>query len=492
MSSAGNRRGLRVGWAERDITPSQPVLIAGQFNARLSEGVADPITVTALALDGGDDHVVFANCDLVTIPNTLRDAVRALVAQSEHGPDPMKVVLHATHTHTGPELRVPEIGAGHVSSSLGVELPAMPVAECVQFAAEGIADAVTQAWQSRETGSVAFGQGFAVVGRNRRSVSMDGESTMYGDTNTPDFSHIEGYEDHSVNVLATYADNGALTGLLVNVPCPAQVTEGDFVLSADYWCETRRELRQRFGKGLPVLAQCSAAGDQSPHLLFDKRAAERMLALSGRTEREEIGHRIADAVEGVLDCVGETADAGPVLIHRIAQIDIPLAALTERDVQVARREAEALRVRYEQEKRKLDENPDMRREKRWYCDITAAYRKMRWYEGVIERFERQQSHSTIPVELHVIRLGDAVFATNPFEYYLDFGIRIKARSKAVQTFLAQLAGAGTYVPSPRSEQGGGYGSIPASNPVGSEGGRLIADKTVDVIDQLLEGPGAIE
>jgi len=46
----------------------------------------------------------------------------------------------------------------------------------------------------------------------------------------------------------------------------------------------------------------------------------------------------------------------------------------------------------------------------------------------------------MPVEVHVIRLGDMAIASNRFELYLDFGIRIKARCPAVQTFVVQLAG----------------------------------------------------
>jgi hypothetical protein len=46
---------------------------------------------------------------------------------------------------------------------------------------------------------------------------------------------------------------------------------------------------------------------------------------------------------------------------------------------------------------------------------------------------------TMPVEVHVIRPGDMTIAANRFELYLDFDIRIKARSKAVQTFVVQLA-----------------------------------------------------
>ena len=54
----------------------------------------------------------------------------------------------------------------------------------------------------------------------------------------------------------------------------------------------------------------------------------------------------------------------------------------------------------------------------------------------------------------------------------------------MQTFLVQLAGSGTYVPSRRSQAGGGYGSVPASNPVGAEGGRLLAERTIEVIREL--------
>jgi hypothetical protein len=46
--------------------------------------------------------------------------------------------------------------------------------------------------------------------------------------------------------------------------------------------------------------------------------------------------------------------------------------------------------------------------------------------------------TSMPVEVHVIRLGDMVIATNRFELYLDFGIRVKARSPAVQTFVVPV------------------------------------------------------
>lgn len=485
MSSGSSAVPLRIGWAQADLTPERPVLVSGQFHCRVSEKVADPITVTALALDSGTDHAVLVSCDYVVIPNDLREAVRKHLG-AVPGLDPRKVAFNATHTHTGPELRIPVRGGGFVSGTPGVDLPeAMPIAEYLAFAAPRIARAVVDAWNARRPGAVAFGLGYAVVGRNRRWVDTAGRTTMYGNTDQAGFSHIEGYEDHSVNVLATYSEAGVLTGLVVNVPCPSQVSEHEFLLSADYWCETRAELRRRFGSALFVLPQCSAAGDQSPHLLYGKAAEARMRELRGRTQRQEIAARIGRAVDDALGCIGSTASASPVLRHLVEDLDLPMNRLTEADVRQATEEAARLQADYEAEIRRLEADPALKRQPRWYQKATALHRRKEWLLGVAVRYEKQQAGAgTLPVEFHVIRLGEIVFSTSPFEYYLDFGVFIKARSPAVQTFLVQLTGAGTYCPSRRSVLGGAYGSLPASNPVGPEGGRLLAERSVELIRSL--------
>ncbi len=484
MGQAGGDGQLRIGWAQADITPPEPTMIAGQFHARVSEGVRDPITASVLVLDEGDTHVVFVSCDLVAISDELHEAVAKRIGPD--GPDATALIMNATHTHTAPEIRPRGDAPGHTVEAVGVELDVMGVEEYVEFAADRIAAAVDEAWRGRAAGSVAFGLGYAVVGRNRRWVDTAGRSTMYGNTNVPEFSHIEGYEDHSVNVLATYDGAGELTGVVVNVPCTAQETESLFEISADFWHEAREELRRRLGAGLFVLPQASAAGDQSPHLLYEKRAAARMLELKGRDERTEIGQRIADAVEEVLGWLEGARGDTPLLRHEVVTPQLPLRRLSEEDVRTALAEAEQWRERYEAEKRRLEEHPELRDEPRWYVEVTKCYRRMTWFLGVAERFERQQRDPRMPVRLHVVQLGDVAFATNPFEYYLDFGIYIKVRSPAVQTFVVQLAGPGTYVPSARSIAGGGYGSVPASTPIGPEGGREVAELTVETLLRMWE------
>ncbi len=104
----------------------------------------------------------------------------------------------------------------------------------------------------------------------------------------------------------------------------------------------------------------------------------------------------------------------------------------------------------------------------------------------MKRYERQKAGSVEPfaMELHVIRLGDVAIASNVFELFTEFGIQIKARSRAIQTFVIQLAGPGSYVPTARAVRGGGYSAIVESNLVGPEGGQVLADRTVKLINSL--------
>ncbi len=486
---------LQIGWASADLTPDQPVQLAGQFYARVSEGVLDPITATALALSCGEGSlaqaVVLVSCDLVAIPESLLSAVRARIVELVPTLDPQSVVLNATHTHTAPDVRLESdyarIGGGISSSGMCVVLPALPQSDYLAVAAERIAEAVAEAWLGRHPGFIGYGIGHAVVGRNRRSAYTTGESRMYGDTTDPSFSHIEGYEDHTVGVLATWDGHDVLTGLIVNVPCPSQVSEHLFRLSADYWHETRVELRRRLGQSLFVLAQCAPAGDQSPHPQVGWVAEERMWRLAGRTQRQEIAVRLADAISAALPHIANERLHAPVLRHQVTTLELSRRRLSQADVDEALAEADELRVEYEMLRAELPASPELRETPRWYVPITQAYRRMKWCEGVRNRFEVEQIEPRLPVEVHVLRLGDAVFATNPFELYLDFGTQIQARSQAAHTFLVQLAGAGTYLPTARAIAGKSYGAIPASTPVGPDGGAELVAWTVEAIQALWGG-----
>ena len=76
------------------------------------------------------------------------------------------------------------------------------------------------------------------------------------------------------------------------------------------------------------------------------------------------------------------------------------------------------------------------------------------------------------------------FVTTPFEYYLDFGDRIKGRSAALQTFVVQLTAGGSYLATARAAQGLSYGAVPASCLVSPDGGQRIVDEAVAILGSM--------
>jgi hypothetical protein len=101
--------------------------------------------------------------------------------------------------------------------------------------------------------------------------------------------------------------------------------------------------------------------------------------------------------------------------------------------------------------------------------------RMTWNRDGVRRFEMQKAgeDQELKVEIHVLRIGDIVVCTNQFELFTDYGIRMQARSNALQTFVVQLAaGAGSYLPTEKAVKGGGYSAIVQSSLVGPEGGQV--------------------
>lgn len=92
-----------------------------------------------------------------------------------------------------------------------------------------------------------------------------------------------------------------------------------------------------------------------------------------------------------------------------------------------------------------------------------------------------------PIEVHVLKLGDLAFATNPFELFLNYGNQMRARSKARQTFLIQqCCGAYGYLPTEKAEKGSHYSAFVSSGTTGHEGGDILVRTTVEEINKMFK------
>ncbi len=469
---------LLVGTATTSITPKLPVAVSGQFYLRIAKTVESPVTANVIAIESRDgskskDLAVFVSCDLVYITGEVRQRVRQAVHEQLPDLDTAKIILNATHTHTAPVTV-----SGKYVVPKGVTQPP----EYVTFLVKQLSDAIVKAWKTRRPGSMSWGLSDALVAHNRRAVYADGHAQMYGRTNVPSFRGIEGYEDHEISSVFFWDRAGKLVGMLVNVSCPTQEVESRRTVNADYWHPARVALHEKYGDQVCIVATVGAAGDQSPHLMYHKAADERMRKLRGLTRLQEIARRIVRAVEETYAVVQKDRYDDPVLIHKVETIQLPMRIVTPAEYAEAKAEVA-----------KLEKNPK---------ESARLRMRLKWYDNVVKRFERQQKDPKpmLTVEVHAIRLGDVAICTNRFELFTEFGIRIKARSNAIQTIVIQLAGPGTYLPTAKAVRGGHYSAIVESNLVGPEGGQILGDRTVALINSMwqtlthskLFPPGTVE
>ncbi len=151
-----------------------------------------------------------------------------------------------------------------------------------------------------------------------------------------------------------------------------------------------------------------------------------------------------------------------VLRHAVETIELPYRRVTQAERDTAAKEAAK------------------------YRDDPAQRWNWRWNQGVVDRYEAQLTGTQGPylMELHALRLGDIAIGTNDFELYTDFGIQLKTRSPGIQTFVVQLAGPGTYLPTERAMAHGGYGAVIQSSQIGPDGGQVLVEETVAAWKEL--------
>ena len=491
---------IKIGWSEISLVPNgKRVNLYGQFYERISGEVETPIAASALALECGNDHAIFVACDLVFTSHSLLCAVRDALPE-DCGFDKDKLILSAIHTHTAMGYTGSFDTFDHALHVLNDMKPDrvsyMPTAhdtsddiltndEARAFLVEKIAKVAIDAWNSRSVGAYAGAFGRAAIGLCRRVCYDDGSAKMWGNSNLANFTELESGNDSGIELLFTYDEKRKLTGVIANVACPSQVLEHQNFISSDYMGKVRELIRKKYGSDVYFLGLISPAGDQCPRdmirwvdspvckndpnihrdAVVARRADPSMFDIAGC---EKVAKRIVNEISWALEDVSEYV-TDTVLMHKKLTVDIPLRKVTIAEYKAA-----------EQTVRDFFST----------CDKYINYAdnaEMLVHSGVVARYKRQQQMDLYPIEVHVLRLGDIAFATNPYELFLDYGNRMRARSLAKQTFLIQLScGAYGYLPTERAEKGSHYSAFVGSGTAGHEGGEILVRTTVREINDMFK------
>ena len=507
---------INVGRAKRSLVPAYPVPILGQFYLRVSLGTYTPVYASCLLLENGEDLVAFVSCDMVNVDPDVLLKVQALLRAEIPGFPAEKLIVNATHTHAGP-------GSSDVADyPRKVEM--MSGEEVRSFLARQIADAVKEAWEKRAPGSIAYGYGFATTGHSRRTVyledigkkypaksgiAVNGFAKMYGNTNDPLFASYEAGTDSFINLLYAFDASGKLSAAVVNVPCPAQTNGHAWELQASFWHPVREKLTEKYGD-ICIVGQCAAAGDLAPlqlhYLEAEKRRyklkypekiaqymanpmkrpplpedvqAENEKACLECMRAEDIAGRIVAAFDEVLSWAGKEKIAAPELKHEVRTVNLARRMFPKDMLEAEKANLEALM-----------KEPYLTDGDQWTMlrDNSRLSSRRNRCQGVIKRYEIQDSEPEILSDIHAVRIGDIAFTTCRFELFIDYMHRIQARSPFIQTFIVQLTtgpnGSGSYLATERAEKNKGYSASPYCNQVSYQGGQQLVEESLKMLEEI--------
>jgi hypothetical protein len=481
---------IQIGWASTSITPDRPVYVYGQLYYRISSYIHDPITATALALSNGVEQAVFLSADIVAMPEVICERVRKNLKGFEDI-DPAKITFSAIHTHNSTFVSdrrrqsIIDLVGEKSLPELDIPKNLMDDDEATEFITDKFTTLIEDAWTGRRNGGISYASDYAAIGFNRRPQFDLGngtvESKMYGVCSLNNFLRFEGPVDHTIDMLYTWDQNRTLTGVLVDVPCPSQVMELHNFISADYWGYSRSAIRERLGN-IFVLSICGAAGDQNPLDLvriskdnvkelqaWNAQAGEVFRNFDMCQECEDIACRIADAVVRGIGKGRKNIESRPVFKHIVKDITLPIRQVSEGDYREAAAKVKEICGEFSASHRMTGK------------DLVRLFEPM----GIMNRWDLQQGGDTTSIRSNILRLGDVALCTNPFELFVEYGLRIRARSRARQVFNFQLTnGQGGYLPTDAALAGGSYSSKPASTLVGPRGGDILTETIIKEINSL--------
>jgi neutral ceramidase len=438
---------LRVGVGSVKITPPPGAPMAGYYYNRAADGVHDDLWAKALVLELDGERAALVSCDIASLPRPFVEAARRLVAQQTGIPGD-RVMISATHTHTGPVL----LSAG---SRYNLEGEMLRIAQ--QYAADlpkKIAESVLIAGAALESARILAGRGREdSLTFNRRYVMKDGSVGWNPGKLNPDIVRPAGPIDPDVPVIFFETPEAAPLAACVNYAMH-QDTVGGKEFSADYAYTLSRLLRDARGADLVTLFTVGCAGNLNH---FDVAWADPQRS---HGEASRIGIILAAEVLKVMKSL-ESVPAEPLRARR-AVVNLPLPEVTPQNLAWAKQVTPTFG--------KPDAAP--------FLDLVNAFK-------IIDVEARKGK--PIEAEVQVIALGpDIAWVGMPGEIFTELGLAIKNASPFRFTIIAELTNDSIgYVPNLKAYGEGAYEVISARCAAGS--GEMLADAAVRLLVEIHQG-----
>lgn len=448
---------LLVGSAEIDITPPLGASLCGYFTDRRADGILDPLHAHAVVFRVGDEAIALVSCDLIFPSREMTQGVREIVEATTCVPG-ANVLVHATHTHTGPlmdrkflpdeEGRSKRLFPGDANRHYLDLLPEL-VASAVQVAANDMRPSEGLGWAIGTEEQIAF---------NRRHHMKGGFVRTNPGRLHPDIIEPAAPADPSVLVLSTAS--GA--PILVNFAVHQDITGGCKV-SADMPAHMKHFLRGALGDAVRPIFFNGCCGDIN-HIDVSKETGDgyEHSILMGQVLAGEVLKTLPWIEHGPADTVGTASRV----------IDIPMRKVEPGELEAA--------------EKLLAEAGDVTE---WPADTEAAdeegFRLLEilWAHGTVLLAKTKAEFE--PAEIQALRIGDVGIVGLPGEIFCEHGLRVKEESPFAVTMVTELSNEWHgYIPTRKAFDEGGYEVQHRSARLCEEAGDMMVDTAVELLNEL--------
>ncbi|MCQ6562397.1 neutral/alkaline non-lysosomal ceramidase N-terminal domain-containing protein [Paenibacillus mendelii] len=295
---------LSVGTAKVDITPPFALPLAGfaSRNNRKFETINSRLYVRTFYFqqcpsDGSKLLSLLVSADILFWSEELADQLRMRI-ERQWGIAVDAIILHATHTHSGPAISMRTVGLGE------------PDPEYLAFLEQAVIQSVEQAIGDAEPVSIQMGKGVSEISVNRRK--WDGNQIVLA-------PNVEGVTDPELRVYVFATSAGRRKGVLTHYACHPTLSDRNSV-SSEFCGYAMEQLESRHDP-LTVYAYLQGCcGDINPVRPEFVGANQDVISI--------VGQRFADDVEAILS--GELEWLEPnVLTGRRSIAVLPFAEIPE-------------------------------------------------------------------------------------------------------------------------------------------------------------------
>jgi len=433
--NVGGLAGIWAGAAQTVVTPPVGVSLAGYFYDRISKRVRDDLFCRALVLEASGQRIALVALDLVAVAREWADEAKRHIEASV-GIAPSNVLICATHTHTGPEVR-----SSRPMSVHDEWLEALPgkIAETVEKAANNLFEALLFPGGQQEP-DLAYNR----LGRQKDGTEVFGRTDVIGPA---------GPIDPELLALGLRDYQGNLRAIVVNYAMHADVIGGGSgpFISADWPGEIAKAVAGVYGDQTVTLFLNGACGDIN-QIPWEKTRHRR----GGPAKAVQLGRALAGLAINAIEKAEplKRAECGADL----QVLEIPYYTRDEQFIA----EVEELRQRDDLSNREKATIP------------------------AVDNWKMDGQFAQVPVQ--AMRVGNLAFVGLPGEIFVRWGLEIKHWSPAQYTFVAELANNWFgYVPTTDQAHRGAYGAKPIlSRRLDADGGRQMADHIQVMLWKLWE------